>query len=438
MNGLKSQIHIASASTIALNLTPSPRQTFPNSTSQLKSPGAQRLETTKPGSHHALASMSPKTVVFIAPPTGTFTPTNSGALSTNIHECALQARLDGFEPVVIARQSPPDIPAWDDVPTHFVPYPDIPSSSFAEKIGRLERRLLGWRHVGQRVYTARLARTLRANGLTDAPIFLSNDPDGTVFLHARFPKARLFHRFHNQMESKPRVRAALGKSVSATLCVSDFTRRWAETYYSLQARTVYNGVNLEEFTPAPTTPMGLPILNFVGRTGHEKAPDTFLEAARLLSETRRDFGVQLVGANHWGEGTPDAFQRQLQELSAHIEKNGVPVRQTGHVPRSRIADEFRRAHIHIVPSRWDEPFGLTTLEGMACGLATIASNTGGSPEIVADAGQLFERDNAPDLAAKIALWLDNPDARRTFAIKARQRAGEFSWSRTWQGLKAAL
>ncbi|BCM89242.1 spore coat protein SA [Abditibacteriota bacterium] len=382
--------------------------------------------------------MSRKTVVFIAPPTGTFTPTNSGALSTNIHECALQARLDGFEPIVVARQAPPGIAAWDDVKIHFVPFPDITPGSFAERIGRLERRFLGWRHVGQRVYTARLARTLRENGLTDAPIFLSNDPDGTVFLHSRFPKARLLHRFHNQMESKPRVRAALGSSVNATICVSDFTRRWVEAHYSLQGRAVYNGVNLEEFTPAQSSPTGPPILNFVGRTGHEKAPDTFLEAAKLLSQTRRDFGVQLVGANHWGEGTLDDFQRQLQTLVAQIEKNGVTVRQTGHVPRTRIADEFRRAHIHIVPSRWDEPFGLTTLEGMACGLATIASNTGGSPEIIADAGQLFERDNAADLAEKVSLWLDNSALRQVFATKARARAQEFSWSRTWAGLRAAM
>ncbi|RYX86816.1 glycosyltransferase family 1 protein [bacterium] len=382
--------------------------------------------------------MSRPIVVFVAPSTGTFTPTHSGALSTDIHECALQARMDGFDPIVIARQGPPDIAPWDDVKSYFVPYPNIPTGSFAERIGRFERRLLGWRHVGQRVYTARLARTLRENGLTNAPLFPSNDPDGVVFLRSCFPQARLYHRFHNQMESKPRVRAALGNAASANLCVSDFTSRWIEKYYSTQASTVYDGVNLEEFTPALTSPSGPTVLNFVGRTGHEKAPDIFLEAARLLSEARRDFGVQLVGSNHWGEVTLDEFQRKLQELSAQIEKNGVKVRQTGHVPRARIADEFRRAHIHIVPSRWDEPFGLTTIEGMACGLATIASNTGGSPEIIADSGQLFERDNAADLAHQITLWLNAPELRRVFALKARKRAEEFSWARTWAGLRAAM
>ena len=382
--------------------------------------------------------MSRPLVVFVAPPTGTFTPTHSGALSTNIHECALQARLDGFEPVVIARRGPSDVAVWDDVRVHLVEFPDVRAGSFGEKVGRLERRMLGWRHVGQRVYSARLARVLCANGLGDAPVVMSNDPDGAVFLRSRLPHTTLLHRFHNQMESKPRVRKALGRSVDATLCVSDFTRRWVEKHYSLEARTVYNGVNLGEFFPAPAPPEGVPVLNFVGRTGHEKAPDIFLEAARLLSETRRDFAVQLVGANHWGEGTPDDFQRKLQWLCGEIERGGVTVRQTGHVPRARIAAEFRRAHVHIVPSRWDEPFGLTTLEGMACGLATIASNTGGSPEIIGDAGQLFERDNAADLATKIALWLDDAALRRDFAARAHARAQEFSWARTWGGIRASI
>ncbi len=382
--------------------------------------------------------MASPSVVFIAPPTGTFTPTNSGALSTNIHECALQARLDGFEPVVIARQAPAGIAPWKDVRAHFVPFPDIQPGSIGERMGRFERRLLGWRHVGQRVYCVRLARVLREHGLMNAPIFLSNDPDGAVFLRARFPHTALIHRFHNQMESKPRVRRALGKSVNATVCVSDFTRRWVESHYSLAARTVHNGVNLEEFSPNSTQPGGPPILNFVGRTGREKAPDTFLEAALLLSQTRHDFGVQLVGSNHWGEKAPDDFQRELGHLAAHIEANNVGVRQTGHVSRARIADEFRRAHIHVVPSRWDEPFGLTTLEGMACGLATIASNTGGSPEIIGDAGQLFERDNAGELAEKIAFWLDNPPLRREYALQARARAEDFSWGKTWKGLRDVI
>ncbi len=377
-------------------------------------------------------------VVFIAPPTGTFTPTNSGALSTNIHECALQAEKDGFEPVVIARQAPAGIASWNDVRTHFVAFPEIQNGSFREKIGRLERRVLGWRHVGQRVYSVQLARVLREQGLTNAPIFLSNDPDGAVFLHSRFPKARLTHRFHNQMESKPRVRKALKTSVDGTICVSDFTRIWVESHYSLSARTVHNGVNLKEFSPASVEPAGPPILNFVGRTGREKAPDIFLEAAFVLCHRRRDFAVQLVGSNHWGDSTPDDFQRELQNMTKLIEASGVQVRQTGHVPRARIADEFRRAHIHVVPSRWDEPFGLTTLEGMACGLATIASNTGGSPEIIGEAGQLFERGNAVELADKIEVWLDDTALRREFSRKARARAEEFSWKKTWKGLRTVM
>lgn len=373
-------------------------------------------------------------VVFIAPPTGTYTPTNSGALATYIHEIALVAASQGFSPTIVARQAPRHIAPYTDFPAHFLPFEEPKAGTLAYRWGRLERKITGWRHVGQRAYLGKLARLLEREKLLDAPLFLHNDPDAVVFLRERYPEARLVHIFHNQMEAKLAMRRRYSEAHVPTIGISNFTRHWIEEHYSVPVSTVYNGVNLNDFSPAKREPDGVPFINFVGRTGIEKAPDTFLKAALLLAQTRRDFGVQLVGSNHWGEGTEDGFQKLLRELGEGIRERGVELRTTGHVGRGRIADEFRRAHIHIVPSRWDEPFGLTTLEGMACGLATIASKTGGSPEVIGDGGLLFERDQESELARHIARWLDAPQERREFAHRARERAAFFTWERTWQGL----
>ena len=135
--------------------------------------------------------------------------------------------------------------------------------------------------------------------------------------------------------------------------------------------------------PGPLT------LNFVGRTGIEKAPDLLLKAALAVSDRSRDFAVQIVGGNHWGYTLADPYQNELQALAQNLEMRGIPVRFTGFVNRNDMPEAFRRAHIHVVPSRWDEPFGLTTVEGMASGLAVVASRTGGSPEVVGEAGTAF-------------------------------------------------
>ena len=373
-------------------------------------------------------------------PRGTLSPFHSGALSTNLRSCALAARADGIEALVVARCSPH--PVYEDVRAHFVPFPE-PQNPLSTLVARFDRKIFGWPHLGHRVYATRVARALSRPEMQNVPWVISNDPDLAVFLRGRFPRAFLVHRFHNQMTARASVRQNLARSLDGCVAVSNFTRDWIQNYYNFapgKVATVYNGVDSSLFHPAPTPPSGAPVLNFVGRTGIEKGADVLLDAALLLAKDapRLAFSLQIVGANNWAGLELDNYQIQLRARVEALEKLGISVRQTGHVNRMDVPDEFRRAHIHIVPSRWDEPFGLTTVEGMASGLATIASNTGGSPEIIADAGFLFERDNAPDLAAKLRPLLENAELRHDYGQRARARSLEFSWENTWKGLKKAV
>ena len=52
-----------------------------------------------------------------------------------------------------------------------------------------------------------------------------------------------------------------------------------------------------------------------------------------------------------------------------------------------------KAAIVVVPSRWEEPFGMVALEAMACGAALITTRCG----------------NLPSVAGEAALYVDNPD-----------------------------
>jgi len=60
----------------------------------------------------------------------------------------------------------------------------------------------------------------------------------------------------------------------------------------------------------------------------------------------------------------------------------------------------------LIPSVWEEPFGLVALEGMACGCIPIASRSGGLAEAVGIGGLLFEKGNVNDLAQSM-LKLDS-------------------------------
>ena len=373
-------------------------------------------------------------LVFINYPLETFTPTQSGALATIIWECCRIAKSEGVEPTVITRTS--QVPRFPWPQTILIDPPSVPEDPLIEKLYRVERKLTGWRLLRQRAYALRVVSAIGKAGLEQSSFVLINDPEMAVFLRRRCPKSRILHWFQNQQECKPRFRSQFAASADVVCGVSDFTSRWIAEYYGVkEVATLYNGVDVEQFYPSSQSPEGVPVINFVGRTGIEKAPDLLLKAGIALMAKTSHFGLQLVGSNHWDRFELDVYQRELQELVDQLTRGGIEVRRPGHVGRNALPAEFQKAQIHVVPSRWDEAFGLSTVEGMASGLAVIASNTGGTPEVVGESGTLFPRDSVEGLTEALFSLITDEGLRHERKRRARERALEFTWNRTWSGLK---
>ena len=74
-----------------------------------------------------------------------------------------------------------------------------------------------------------------------------------------------------------------------------------------------------------------------------------------------------------------------------------------------------------------EACGRVILEAMACAKPVIATNSGGSPEMVADGatGYLFEPNDAPALAEKITVLLENNDRAKRMGWAGRERILEY-------------
>ncbi|HWE03316.1 MAG TPA: glycosyltransferase family 4 protein [Tepidisphaeraceae bacterium] len=377
-------------------------------------------------------------LLFVNNSAETFTPTQSGALATIIYECCRVARQGGAEPVVITRRCEAEPFRWNQ--TIFIDPPRVPKDHIGVLLCRAERKIGGWRYLRQREYAQRVVRTIRQKALSNRTIILFNDPETAVILRSAFPKASILHWFQNQQQCKEKFRLRFAGAANVVLGVSNFTSRWVENYYGLppgSVRTLYNGVDVEQFHPTASPPAGHPVVNFVGRTGVEKGADLLLRAALKISERNAAFSLQLIGSNHWDRFELDDYQKELLALGGELESRGVRVRRTGHVGRPQLPAEIRKAHLHVVPARWDEPFGMTTIEGMACGLATIASRTGGTPEVVGNNGWMFERDSITELAEAIQMFLSDRELLRGFAAKARTRAREFTWDRAWRELTSA-
>ena len=105
----------------------------------------------------------------------------------------------------------------------------------------------------------------------------------------------------------------------------------------------------------------------------------------------------------------------------------------GALEEAQLSRITASAYALVYPSFF-EGFGMPILEAMQSGVPVIASNTSSMPEVGADAA-LYADPNDPDAIAKQMLLLYKDEKLRNFQIeKGLERAQDFSWDKTAQGV----
>jgi glycosyltransferase involved in cell wall biosynthesis len=246
------------------------------------------------------------------------------------------------------------------------------------------------------------------------------------------------------------------EAVDAVVAVSDhIARLFRESFPTYRGKvvTAYNGVNVEDFQPDPSRNIDgdeeLPIL-FVGRVSPEKGIHTLIEAfaqvvarverARLIivggrATLREDFIVSissdpLVRAlNRFYNGSVSSeYQQYLDNLINRL-KLTDKVRFLGHVPHKELPDWYNSSRVVVNPSL-SESFGISIVEGMACGLPVVGTKVGGMLETILDGetGLLVEPERPDLLAEAVVSLLNDPETAGRMGAKGRARAIEhFSW-----------
>ncbi|MER5813082.1 glycosyltransferase family 4 protein [Streptomyces sp. NPDC002033] len=140
---------------------------------------------------------------------------------------------------------------------------------------------------------------------------------------------------------------------------------------------------------------------------------------------RRGYSVLLDAARAWRVLDPQpllviAGEGPLRaELARRIEAEGLPVRLLG---RRRDADRLlAAADVAVVPSRW-EGRSLLAQEALRAGVALVATEVGGVPELVGEAAVLVPYGDSGALAGAVAALLDDPDRRAELAAAGRAQA----------------
>jgi len=95
---------------------------------------------------------------------------------------------------------------------------------------------------------------------------------------------------------------------------------------------------------------------------------------------------------------------------------------------NELAAWYRSAVVFVYPSMY-EGFGIPPLEAMSCGCPVACSNTSSLPEVVGDAADLFNPENATDMRLAIERVVSSPDYAAQLILKGNQRVKLFSWEK---------
>ena len=186
--------------------------------------------------------------------------------------------------------------------------------------------------------------------------------------------------------------------VAAWISISDFQKK-KHVAMGIPANHIHNIYHFYESSapPPPTRPSGDTL--FLGRLSQEKGVDLLLRAwAKVKNRNRR-----LVIA---GTGPEESF---LKKLASDL--NLANVVFTGFLDKEQQVSLWSNSSALVVPSIWDEPFGMVVLEAWAKERPVVAFAKGARPELIHHGvnGLLADPFSVEALAKNIQELIDKPD-----------------------------
>jgi glycosyltransferase involved in cell wall biosynthesis len=272
--------------------------------------------------------------------------------------------------------------SWRTPPRHYGPW---------EQVTSLLTEALVARGVDVTLFATEDSRTAaKLDGICPAPY--SEDPtiDAKVWeiLHVAhvFEQAGEFDLIHNQADFVPLAFSRLVRTPMVTtihgfssesilpafkvyddrvhyVAISDADRHPDLRY----AATIHHGIPLKDF---PFDPRGSEDLLFFGRIHQDKGAAEAITAAHRSGRRLIMAGI-VQDQNYYNEQVAPALEN----------RSVIYLGPVGGTARAKTLGSAR-ALLHLI--NFDEPFGLSVVEALACGTPVIAFNRGSMPELIDD------------------------------------------------------
>lgn len=170
--------------------------------------------------------------------------------------------------------------------------------------------------------------------------------------------------------------------------------------------------------PWPAGPPTEPVVAYVGRLDEAKGIRFLMDAWDRFRSASEGAELRLVVA---GSGRLEPAVRAWAERHDSVEVLGL-------VSRQRCATLMASARAVVVPSEWQEPFGLVVAEAMTAGTPPIAPNHGAFPELIRDGidGVLFPSGDADALGRLLMRVVADPGWFDQLGRSAKTHAQRFA------------
>lgn len=276
-------------------------------------------------------------------------------------------------------------------------------------------------------------------------IYVQNEPNLLLFIRKKKGQRLILHMHNDHLTMplfRPLYRRLLAKA-DRVLFVSDYVRRRAVTYFPEHGhrfKVVFNATDPDVFQPygppgraelASTVAIaeGRPHVLYVGRLVPIKGVHILIEAFTEVLRRVPSARLVVTGSSFFAGASRTPYEQRLEEMARPIQSSIV---FTGFLPHEKLRYLYSSVDVVALPSVWQDPCPLVTLEAMATRTCLVSTAVGGIPELVSDGvdGVLVAPGDANALAAAISGLLEDPARRGAMGEAARRKVLEgYRWER---------
>lgn len=271
-------------------------------------------------------------------------------------------------------------------------------------------------------------------------VLVENNMDIYNLLLSKLNKEKIYFHLHNNVDCDDPAKTAIKtKKVINTadriIVVSNFLKKRLEKLGAKNVKVVPNGIVLEQFPQLDRERKKQllkkyninkedTVYTFVGRICDDKGIDKLILAMQKF-KGKKSIKCLIVGNNFFGTQSEDNYIQYLQNIGKGLEDQLI---FTGYIDNKKLYEIYGISNVVVIPSQWEEVFGVVALEAMAMKLPVISSKSGALPEVLSDSCAFFlsrGKNFVPDLEKEMQKFIDNLQLQHKMGMSGFERVHKY-------------